>query len=121
MRLDIKFRTTESSGLLIWRRKGGIGQGDFLALGIIDGYAELIYSDYSSRNISSNRKDRWYSTVRSRVRVDDGLWHTVVIKRRKKMSLIQTDDQPSIRGYTQLPILTTKANPKLWIGMLQNK
>lgn len=116
IRFEIKFKSTESSGLLLWRKKGGVGQGDFLALGIIDGHPELIYSDYTSLDKKSNQKERWYNSIKSKIRVDDGLWHTVAIRRRKRMALIQVDNQHPSRGYSHLPLSASKVNPKLWIG-----
>jgi hypothetical protein len=43
-RYEFKFRTTESNGLILWLGKGKTLSGDFLAIAMVNGYAELSYN-----------------------------------------------------------------------------
>lgn len=58
----------------------------------------------------------WFQSIESRVRVDDGLWHTAMVRRRKRLAMLQVDDTAPVRGYSQSLLVPSKANPKLWIG-----
>ncbi|XP_047536518.1 agrin-like isoform X1 [Vanessa atalanta] len=115
IRYEIKFRTHNDSGLLMWRRKIGIRPRDFIGLGISYGKLQLIYTDTDSKENSATHED-WFQSVESQDRVDDGLWHTAVVRRRKRLAMLQVDDMPPVRGYSQSLLVPSKANPKLWIG-----
>ncbi|XP_046963751.1 agrin-like isoform X2 [Vanessa cardui] len=115
IRYEIKFRTHNDSGLLMWRRKIGIRPRDFIGLGISYGKLQLIYTDTDSKENSATHED-WFQSVESQDRVDDGLWHTAVVRRRKRLAMLQVDDLPPVRGYSQSLLVPSKANPKLWIG-----
>lgn len=114
IRYEIKFRTHNDSGLLMWRRKIGIRPRDFIGLGLSEGKLQLIYTD-----AESNSATDWFQSIESQDRVDDGLWHTAVVRRRKRLALLQLDDKPPVRGYSQALLVPSKANPKLWIGELK--
>jgi hypothetical protein len=43
-RYEFKFRTTEPNGLILWLGKGKTLSGDFIAIAMVNGYAELSYN-----------------------------------------------------------------------------
>ncbi|XP_072942741.1 agrin-like isoform X4 [Epargyreus clarus] len=115
IRYEIKFRTYNESGLLLWRRKIGIRPRDFIGLGLSDGKLQLIYTDTDVKEANAIHED-WFQSIESKMRVDDGLWHTASVRRRKRLAMLQVDDTPPVRGYSQSLLVPSKANPKLWIG-----
>ncbi|XP_013176798.1 PREDICTED: agrin-like isoform X2 [Papilio xuthus] len=116
IRYEIKFRTYNDSGLLLWRRKIGIRPRDFIGLGLIGGRLQLIYTDTDIKEMNLVSHEDWFQSIESKVRVDDGLWHTATVRRRKRLAMLQVDDAPPVRGYSQSLLVPSKANPKLWIG-----
>nr|XP_032526977.1 agrin-like isoform X4 [Danaus plexippus plexippus] len=116
IRYEIKFRTYNNSGLLMWRRKIGIRPRDFIGLGLSNGKLQLIYTDTDVKENSLALNEEWFQSVESKERVDDGRWHTATVRRRKRLAMLQVDDTPPVRGYSQSLLVPSKANPKLWIG-----
>lgn len=116
IRYEIKFRTHNDSGLLMWRRKIGIRPRDFIGLGLNEGKLQLIYTDTDVRELNSALQEDWFQSLESRVRVDDGLWHTATVRRRKRLAMLQVDNKAPVRGYSQSLLVPSKSNPKLWIG-----
>ncbi|XP_041975156.1 agrin-like isoform X2 [Aricia agestis] len=116
IRYEIKFRTNSDSGLLMWRRKIGVRPQDFVGLGISKGRLQLLYTDTDVKEMNSALNEDWFQSIESKERVDDGMWHTAVVRRRKRLAMLQVDDSPPIRGYSQSLLVLSKANPKLWIG-----
>ncbi|CAH4031197.1 unnamed protein product [Pieris brassicae] len=114
IRYEIKFRTFNESGLLMWRRRIGVRPRDFIGLGFSGGKLQLIFTDTDTQDNIGH--DDWFQSVESRDRVDDGLWHTAILRRRKRLAMLQVDDLPPVRGYSQSLLVPSKANPKLWIG-----
>lgn len=101
----------------MWRRKIGIRPRDFIGLGISEGKLQLIYTDTDVKELNSATNEDWFQCIESKVRVDDGIWHTAVVRRRKRLAMLQVDDAPPVRGYSQSLLVPSKSNPKLWIGM----
>ncbi|XP_035453783.2 agrin isoform X2 [Spodoptera frugiperda] len=116
IRYEIKFRTYNDSGLLMWRRKIGIRPRDFIGLGLSDGKLQLIYTDTDIKEMNLATHEDWFQNIESKARVDDGRWHTATVRRRKRLAMLQVDDKPPVRGYSQSLLVPSKANPKLWIG-----
>ncbi|XP_022821461.1 agrin-like isoform X2 [Spodoptera litura] len=116
IRYEIKFRTYNDSGLLMWRRKIGIRPRDFIGLGLSDGKLQLIYTDTDIKEMNLATHEDWFQNIESKARVDDGRWHTATVRRRKRLAMLQVDDKPAVRGYSQSLLVPSKANPKLWIG-----
>lgn len=69
----MRFRTTSPNGLITWTGRNEMKQtfGDFLALGIKDGYLHLRYNLGSGETL----------IVFNETRVDDGNWHRVKVMR----------------------------------------
>lgn len=66
--INMRFRTSSSVGLLLWSgRRNMSAAGDFLGLGIADGYLHFRF------NLGSGEVIIPYNYTR----VDDGLWHRV--------------------------------------------
>ncbi|XP_060806535.1 agrin-like [Amyelois transitella] len=116
VRYEIKFRTYNDSGLLLWRRKIGIRPRDFIGLGLSEGKLQLIYTDTDVKELNSATNEDWFQCIGSKVRVDDGMWHTATVRRRKRLAMLQVDNRPPVRGYSQSMLVPSKSNPKLWIG-----
>lgn len=116
IRYEIKFRTYNDSGLLMWRRKIGIRPRDFIGLGLTEGRLQLIYTDTDVKELNSALQEDWFQSIESKKRVDDGMWHTATVRRRKRLAMLQVDDGGPIRGYSQSLLVPSKANSKLWIG-----
>ncbi|XP_061708931.1 agrin-like isoform X5 [Cydia pomonella] len=116
VRYEIKFRTYNDSGLLMWRRKIGIRARDFIGLGINNGKLQLIYTDTDVKEMNSVTHEEWFQYIESKDRVDDDMWHTATVRRRKRLAMLQLDDTAPIRGYSQSLLVPSKSNPKLWIG-----
>lgn len=103
----------------MWRRKIGIRPRDFIGLGLSGGKLQLIYTDTDEKEANLAGNEDWFQSIESKDRVDDGLWHTATVRRRKRLAMLQVDDLPPVRGYSQSLLVPSKANPKLWIGKLK--
>lgn len=53
---------------------------------------------------------------RSNVRVDDGEWHTIHVRRRKRVGFISVDENPPTRGILRNGGIALRTSAKLWIG-----
>lgn len=100
----------------MWRRKIGIRPRDFIGLGLSEGKLQLIYTDTDLKEIHSATHEDWFQCIESKLRVDDGRWHTATVRRRKRLAMLQVDNLPPVRGYSQSLLVPSKSNPKLWIG-----
>lgn len=100
----------------MWRRKIGIRPRDFVGLGLSEGKLQLIYTDTDVKEMNLASHEDWFQCVESKARVDDGRWHTATVRRRKRLAMLQVDDTPPVRGYSQSLLVPSKSNPKLWIG-----
>ena len=72
---QIRFRTVADGGLLLLQHKSADIQGDYLAISVAEGYAEISY------NLGKEPPDDLFF-LRSKVRVNDGQWHTLLFIRR---------------------------------------
>ncbi|XP_033609084.1 agrin isoform X4 [Cryptotermes secundus] len=106
-RYEFKFRTTESNGLILWLGKGRTLSGDFLAIALVNGYAELSF------NLGRQHS---FLAIRSKVLVSDGTWHTLVAHRRKRHAWLQIDDESPARGVADPGATLLNTNARLWIG-----
>lgn len=53
---------------------------------------------------------------RSQVRIDDGEWHTIQVRRRKRTGFISIDGQSPVKGVANIGAITLRTSSKLWIG-----
>ncbi|XP_046396911.1 agrin-like [Ischnura elegans] len=107
----IRFRVPPGdpgNGLLLWTNKGNTLQGDFFAIAIVNGYPQLSFNLGRQKNLL---------TIRSKVRVTDGAWHSLVAHRRKRIGMLTVDGEtPSERGVADPGASLLNTNGRLWIG-----
>ncbi|KAK7067338.1 hypothetical protein SK128_007891, partial [Halocaridina rubra] len=108
---EIRFRATSSDGLLVWLNKRSTLNGDYLALTVNGGYVELSFNLGKQQSIL---------IIRSKVRVDDGQWHTLVAHRRKRLGVLRVDNERPVKGMAEEGATTLNTNGKLWIGGSSN-
>nr|CAH7721597.1 unnamed protein product [Callosobruchus chinensis] len=106
-RYELKIRTFVPDGLLLWRSKNRNMAEDYLSVAIVDGYPEFSFN-------LGLRNTFW--AIRSKIRVDDGEWHTIQVRRRKRVGFISVDGHPSIKGIARNGAISLRTNSKLWIG-----
>lgn len=53
---------------------------------------------------------------RSHERIDNGEWHTIQVRRRKRMGFISVDGHAPVRGVANSGAIVLRTNSKLWIG-----
>lgn len=106
-RFEIRFKTNESDGLMVWMNKGVTLQGDYFAIALVDGHAELTY------NLG---KQKQLLIVRSQLRVDDGQWHSLIAVRKKRLGTIQIDNDTLFSGTSDPGATVLNTDGNLWIG-----
>ncbi|XP_054001386.1 agrin-like isoform X3 [Hylaeus anthracinus] len=99
-KFELRLRTTHSEGLIAWIGRGKV---EHLMLSLHDGQVVLTHK---SRNEQIS--------LRSKERVDDGMFHLIRASRRRRASTIQIDDFPPVKISTETSLLTT--NGKLFVG-----
>lgn len=80
---------------------------DYLALAISDGYLELSF------NLG---KQKELLIIRSSIRVDDGHWHTAIVHRKRRLGVLQVDNQVAVTGTSELGATELNTDGILWIG-----
>ncbi|KAJ9575876.1 hypothetical protein L9F63_007255, partial [Diploptera punctata] len=98
--INMRFRTSSSIGLLLWSgRRNMTSTGDFLALGIEDGFLHFRF------NLGSGEVSISYNFTK----VDDGLWHRVKAIRNEQEGSVAVDNGPvmSMRSPGKLRQLNT--------------
>ncbi|KAK3873150.1 hypothetical protein Pcinc_021789, partial [Petrolisthes cinctipes] len=104
---EIRFRATASNGVLVWLNKGNSVSQDYLALTLNGGFVELSF------NLGTQQA---LLVIRSKVRVDDGQWHRLVVHRRKRLGVLRVDQERPVKGVADRGSTTLNTNGKLWIG-----
>ncbi|NXU35218.1 AGRIN protein, partial [Drymodes brunneopygia] len=85
VRISMEFRALEPSGLLLYNaQKHG---KDFISLAIVGGFVELRFNTGSGTG-----------TVTSRVRVEPGRWHELVVTRNRRSGTLAVDGEPQVSG-----------------------
>lgn len=104
---EIRFRATAPDGVLVWLNKGTTISHDYFALVINGGFAELSF------NLGTQQA---MLIIKSKVRVDDGQWHTLVVHRKKRLGVLRVDNEQPVKGIADRGATTLNTNGKLWIG-----
>ncbi|KAG8222060.1 hypothetical protein J437_LFUL000504 [Ladona fulva] len=113
--INMRFKTTSESGVLLWsgQRGGGIthhppsGQsGDFLALGLRNGYLHLRF------NLGSGEVELEYNSTR----VNDGLWHRVRATRNEQEGTIAVDSGQVVSKRAPGRLRQLNTNTGLYVG-----
>ncbi|XP_050484807.1 agrin-like isoform X6 [Bombus huntii] len=99
-KFELRLRTTHPDGLIAWVGRGKI---EHLILSLHGGQVLLTYKSKSEQ-----------ISLRSRERVDDGVFHHIRASRRRRTSMIQIDDFTPVKVSTETTLLTT--NGKLFVG-----
>nr|XP_022901915.1 agrin-like isoform X3 [Onthophagus taurus] len=110
-RYELTIRTFVSDGLLLWRSKTKSLKEDYFSIAIVNGHPEVSFN-------LGKQKDFW--VVRAKSRVDDGKWHTVHVKRRKRIIFIAVDGEEPMKGVAEKGAISLATTSKLWIGGMGN-
>ncbi|XP_030042069.1 agrin isoform X2 [Microcaecilia unicolor] len=85
VRIAMEFRAMEPSGLLLYN---GQNRGkDFISLALIGGFVELRFNTGSGTGI-----------ITSKVRIQPGKWHQLVVSRNRRSGMLSVDGEPHING-----------------------
>ncbi|NXU48767.1 AGRIN protein, partial [Turnix velox] len=85
VRIAMEFRALELNGLLLYN---GQNRGkDFISLALVGGFVELRFNTGSGTGIIS-----------SRVRVEPGRWHQLVVTRNRRSGSLAVDGEPHVSG-----------------------
>ncbi|XP_046387763.1 pikachurin-like [Ischnura elegans] len=117
--INMRFKVTSESGVLLWsgQHGGGVGHhsaagqtGDFLALGLRSGYIHLRF------NLGSGEVELEYNASR----VDDGLWHRVRATRSEQEGTIVVDSGPVVSNRSPGRLRQLNTNSGLYIGGVES-
>ncbi|KFW85050.1 Agrin, partial [Manacus vitellinus] len=85
VRIAMEFRTLELGGLLLYN---GQNRGkDFISLALVGGFVELRFNTGSGTGI-----------ITSKVRVEPGKWHQLVVNRNRRSGMLSVDGEPHVSG-----------------------
>ncbi|NXO13306.1 AGRIN protein, partial [Oriolus oriolus] len=85
VRISMEFRALEPSGLLLYNAQNH-GK-DFISLALVGGFVELRFNTGSGTG-----------TVTSRVPVEPGRWHQLVVTRNRRSGALAVDGEPHVSG-----------------------
>ncbi|NWV29599.1 AGRIN protein, partial [Origma solitaria] len=85
VRISMEFRALEPGGLLLYNAQSH-GK-DFISLALVGGFVELRFNTGSGTG-----------TVTSRVRVEPGRWHQLVVTRNRRHGTLAVDGEPPVSG-----------------------
>nr|XP_020832364.1 agrin isoform X1 [Phascolarctos cinereus] len=85
LRVAMEFRVSEPHGLLLYN--GQSSGKDFIALTLVNGFVELRFDTGSGVGI-----------VTSKVPVDRGRWHRLVVTRNRRHGVLSVDGEPHVSG-----------------------
>ncbi|NXI04242.1 AGRIN protein, partial [Pachycephala philippinensis] len=85
VRISMEFRALEPNGLLLYNAQNH-GK-DFISLALVGGFVELRFNTGSGTG-----------TVTSRVRVEPGRWHQLVVTRNRRSGALAVDGEPHVSG-----------------------
>ncbi|XP_055338186.1 protein eyes shut homolog isoform X2 [Paramacrobiotus metropolitanus] len=88
--ISFRFRTTREDGLILWTGKVRTLHSDYLGVGIAGGYITVVWNlGWNSRGTLTSPQFR---------RIDDGLWHEVIIFRVAQKIQVIVDLETSVIG-----------------------
>ncbi|XP_060515918.1 agrin-like isoform X3 [Cylas formicarius] len=102
-----QIQTFVADGLLLWRSRTRRLAREYLAVAIENGKPELSF------NLG---RDKRFFAIRATKRVDDGHWHTIRVKRKKRIGIISVDGERVVRGRSSPGAKSLRTTSKLWIG-----
>ncbi|KAH1022933.1 hypothetical protein HUJ04_012244 [Dendroctonus ponderosae] len=106
---DYKFQiqTFVADGLLLWRTKTKRIAREYFAIAIENGFPQVSF------NLG---RDKRFFSIRATKRVDDGHWHIIHVKRKKRIGMISVDGERIVRGRSSPGSKSLRTTAKLWIG-----
>uniref|UniRef100_A0A8D2KTG3 Agrin n=1 Tax=Varanus komodoensis TaxID=61221 RepID=A0A8D2KTG3_VARKO len=85
VRIAVEFRASDLSGLLLYN---GQNRGkDFISLALVNGFVELRFNTGSGTGV-----------VTSRVPIEPGRWHQLVVNRNRRSGMLSVDGEPHVNG-----------------------
>ncbi|KAL0132236.1 hypothetical protein PUN28_000198 [Cardiocondyla obscurior] len=100
-KFELRLRTIHPEGLIAWI---GRGKMEHLFISLHDGHVVLTYKSKIDEEIS----------IKSKERVDDGVFHHIRASRRRKACTIQIDENVPVKISIETTLLTT--NGKIFVG-----
>ncbi|XP_032376917.1 agrin isoform X11 [Etheostoma spectabile] len=85
VRIAMEFRASEMTGILLYN--GQDGKKDFISLALVNGKVELRFNTGSGTG-----------TVVSKVQINQGRWHQLVVTRNRRNAMLSVDNEPHIEG-----------------------
>ncbi|XP_014796963.1 PREDICTED: agrin [Calidris pugnax] len=103
VRIAMEFRTVELNGLLLYN---GQNRGkDFISLALVGGFVELRFNTGSGTGI-----------ITSKVRVEPGRWHQLVVNRNRRSGMLSVDGEPHVSGESPTGTDGLNLDTDLFIG-----
>ncbi|XP_030843085.1 agrin isoform X4 [Strongylocentrotus purpuratus] len=100
--VQLSFKTAEPNGALFWN---GVGNADFQAVGVSDGYVEYAYN-----------LGRGITRIRTTQKVDNNKWHTVIITRNLIDASLQVDNEEPVMGQSRAGASQLDTDGFLYLG-----
>ncbi|XP_030277766.1 agrin isoform X9 [Sparus aurata] len=85
VRIAMEFRASEMTGILLYN--GQEGKKDFISLALVNGRVELRFNTGSGTG-----------TLVSKVQINRGRWHQLVVTRNRRNAMLSVDNEPHIEG-----------------------
>ncbi|XP_045913261.1 agrin isoform X1 [Micropterus dolomieu] len=85
VRIAMEFRASETTGILLYN--GQDRKKDFISLSLVNGRVELRFNTGSGTG-----------TVVSKVQINQGRWHQLVVTRNRRSAMLSVDNEPHIVG-----------------------
>ncbi|KAL1478097.1 hypothetical protein MTO96_035228, partial [Rhipicephalus appendiculatus] len=99
--VEIRFRSREPRGLLLWTG----GRGDHMALALDQGRLLVSY------DLGARRQELW-----SESRIDDGRWHTARLQRQGRLATLVVDGSKPLTSNAAPGATQLNTDGLLWLG-----
>uniref|UniRef100_A0A8C6WKB2 Agrin n=1 Tax=Neogobius melanostomus TaxID=47308 RepID=A0A8C6WKB2_9GOBI len=106
VRIAMEFRTSEMTGILLYN--GQDGKKDFISLALVNGRVELRFNTGSGTG-----------TLVSKVQVEQGRWHQLVVTRNRRNAMLSVDSEDHVEGESPRGTDGLNLDTNLFIGGVQ--
>uniref|UniRef100_A0A1A7XDU0 Agrin n=1 Tax=Iconisemion striatum TaxID=60296 RepID=A0A1A7XDU0_9TELE len=103
VRFAMEFRASEMTGLLLYN--GQMKKKDFISLALVNGKVELKFNTGSGTG-----------TLISKVLINQGRWHQLVVMRNRRSAMLSVDNEPHIQGESPQGTDGLNLDTELFIG-----
>ncbi|XP_027144522.1 agrin isoform X7 [Larimichthys crocea] len=103
VRIAMEFRASEVTGILLYN--GQEGKKDFISLALVNGRVELRFNTGSGTG-----------TLVSKVQINQGRWHQLVVTRNRRNAMLSVDNEPHIEGESPRGTDGLNLDTNLFIG-----